>query len=289
MFSLSEINLAMLIIASALTLIWILFFFMGQKYNSMFEPLNEKEYPLKEIYGFGYGILEMIHYKYKSKGDRLLRTELEILYGGKYVEYYLRVIHSQQLTMAITLFVLAFYFYPLAGVAPFVVFLMFAGLAYYYFGNLPKEKLEKRSQEMLHDFSDVVSKLALLTNAGMVLGEAWAEVAYAGETTIYKEMQNAVIEMNNGVAEVDAIYNFGSRCILSEIKKFTSTIIQGITKGNRELSEMLQAQSKEVWELKKQLVRREGEKAASKLLIPIFIMFAGVLIMIIVPLFANLG
>ena len=95
--------------------------------------------------------------------------------------------------------------------------------------------------------------------------------------------------MNNGVAEVDAIYGFGMRCMLPEIKKFSSTIIQGLTKGNSELAAMLQDQSKEVWQMKKQLVRREGEKAASKLLIPICIMFVGILIMILVPIFTNIG
>ena len=95
--------------------------------------------------------------------------------------------------------------------------------------------------------------------------------------------------MQNGVSDIDAIYNFGTRCIIPEIKKFTSTILQGMTKGNRELSTMLQEQSKEVWQMKKQMVRREGEKAASKLLIPICIMFLGVLIMILVPIFTNLG
>ncbi len=160
---------------------------------------------------------------------------------------------------------------------------------YYYFGTVTSKKILKRSDELLHDFSEVVSKLALLTNAGMILREAWQEVAEQGTGTIYTEMKMAVNDMNNGVAEVDAIYNFGIRCIIPEIKKFTSTIIQGMTKGNSELTAMLQEQSKEVWQLKKQLVRREGEKAASKLLIPICIMFIGILIMILIPIFTNLG
>ena len=134
-----------------------------------------------------------------------------------------------------------------------------------------------------------MSKLALLTNAGLILKEAWEVIAFEGEGVIYSEMQRAVEEMKNGVSDVDAIYSFGTRCMLPEIKKFTSTILQGITKGNRELSMMLQEQSKEVWQMKKQLVRREGEKASSKLLIPICIMFVGVLIMILVPIFTNLG
>ena len=270
--------------------LWLIVFFMGRKHNAMFDVLEEKEYPFKEIYGMGYVVLELFKYKYKSKGDRKLRQQLEVLYGEKYSEYYLRVIHSQQITLSFTVFVLAFAFYGLTSeILACVIGLVFAALAYYYFGTTTAKKILKRSDELLHDFSEVVSKLALLTNAGMILREAWQEVAFAGTGVIYTEMQTAVNEMNNGVADIDAIYNFGTRCIIPEIKKFTSTIIQGMTKGNSELTAMMQEQSKEVWQLKKQIVRREGEKAASKLLIPICIMFVGILVMILIPIFTNLG
>ena len=269
---------------------WLIFFFIGLKHNPFFEVLDEKDYPLKEIYGLGYAVLELIKYGYKTKGDRKLRQQLEILYEEKYGDYYLRVIHAQQITWAFTMFVLSFALYGLTSeIIALLLGFMFSGLAYYYFGTVTKKKILKRSDEMIHDFSEVVSKLALLTNAGLILKEAWEVIAFEGEGVIYSEMQRAVEEMKNGVSDVDAIYSFGTRCMLPEIKKFTSTILQGITKGNRELSMMLQEQSKEVWQMKKQLVRREGEKAASKLLIPICIMFVGVLIMILVPIFTNLG
>lgn len=281
----------LIIALGALSLfLWMIFYIKGKKHNSMFDVLEEKEYPFKEIYGLGYAVLETFKYNYKSKGDRKLRQQLDVLYGSKYSEYYLRVIHSQQITLALTVFVIAFALYGLSSeILALVVGLVFAGLAYYYFGTVTAKKILKRSDELLHDFSEVVSKLALLTNAGMILREAWQEVAFGGEGIIYTEMQTAVNEMNNGVADVDAIYNFGTRCIIPEIKKFTSTIIQGMTKGNSELTAMMQEQSKEVWQLKKQLVRREGEKAASKLLIPICIMFVGILVMILIPIFTNLG
>lgn len=269
---------------------WLIFFFIGLKHNPFFEVLDEKDYPLKEIYGLGYAVLELIKYGYKTKGDRKLRQQLEVLYEEKYSDYYLRVIHAQQITWAFTMFVLSFALYGLTSeIIALLLGFMFSGLAYYYFGTVTKKKILKRSDEMIHDFSEVVSKLALLTNAGLILKEAWEVIAFEGEGVIYSEMQRAVEEMKNGVSDVDAIYSFGTRCMLPEIKKFTSTILQGITKGNRELSMMLQEQSKEVWQMKKQLVRREGEKASSKLLIPICIMFVGVLIMILVPIFTNLG
>ena len=290
MLGLTITDLVIMSIGVVSLLVWLLFFMMGKKYNSMFDVLDEKEYPLKEVYGMGYAVMELVKYKYKSKSDRKLRQELDVLYGSKYSEYYLRVVYAQKMSIAMTVFVFAFIFYGLASeIMAFIVMLVFSGLSYYYFGILVTQKIQKRSDELLHDFSEVVSKLALLTNAGMILREAWQQVAAGGDSTIYLEMRTAVNDMNNGVADVDAIYNFGTRCIIPEIKKFTSTIVQGITKGNSELTMMLQSQSKEVWQLKKQLVRREGEKAASKLMIPICIMFIGILIMIIIPIFANLG
>lgn len=290
MFGLSQLDSYMIIIGAVSLMIWWLLYLNGLRYGSMFDSLDDKEFRLKSLYGMGYGILQMIHYKYKSKGDRKLRQQLEVLYGEKYCEYYLRVIHSQQLSMAITVFVLSFAVYGLSSeIAAFVIMLMFSGVAYYYFGTLTSKKLLARSEQLLHDFSEVVSKLALLTNAGMILKEAWQEVAFAGEGIIYSEMRTTVSEMNNGVAEIDAIYNFGMRCMIPEVKKFASTVMQGMEKGSGDLSIMLTEQSKEVWQMKKQLVRREGERASSKLLFPLCIMFIGILIMILVPIFTNLG
>lgn len=277
-------------IGAVLLLIWMVFFFAGLKHASLFDALEEKDYPFKEIYGLGYAVMLLIKYQYRSKHDRKLRKEISVLYGDKYADYYIRVIYSRKITMAFTLLVMAVPLYGLANsMAAMLVMVMFAAVAYYYFGTVTEKKILKRSEEMLSDFSNVVSKLALLTNAGMIMREAWEEVAYTGESTLYKEMQKAVDEMNNGVSEVDALFNFGTRCIIPEIKKFTSTIVQGMIKGNSELIYMLQEQSKEVWAAKKQNVKRQGEKAASKLLIPILIMFVGILIMILIPIFTNLG
>ena len=64
--------------------------------------------------------------------------------------------------------------------------------------------------------------------------------------------------------------------------------MQNLSKGNSELVEYLKQQGKESWENKKHNVRRQGEKASSKLLIPIGIMFIGILIIVVVPIFGNM-
>ena len=263
---------------------------MGLKYNSYFDVLDEKEYPLKEIYGIGYAALELVHYPFTGKKDRKLRQEIDIFYDKKYEDYYLRVIRSQQITITATIMTVGLAIYGLAGdVTIEFIFAMFTWAGWYYYGTLLDTKIKKRSDSMLSEFSEIVSKLALLTNAGLILKEAWELVAYNGDSEIYQEMQTSVVEMNNGMSEIDAISSFAARSMLPEIRKFSSTIIQGLIKGNSELAMMLQEQSSDVWELKQQMARREGEKASAKLLIPMMIMFMGVLLMIIVPIFSNLG
>lgn len=287
---LTILDIIMMLLGVVAFVAWMGLYFKGKKNAALFEPLDEKDFILKEIYFVGYAATEVFHCQYKSAKDRKLRKNLEIIYGPKYAEYYLRVIYAQKLTVGLTLVVLSFALYGLADtILAFFVGLMFAFAGYYYFETLTEKKLMKRSEEMLQDFSEVISKLALLTNAGMILREAWQEVAYTNDSPIYEEMQKTVDEMNNGYAEIDAFFNFGTRCIIPEIKKFSSTIIQGLVKGNSELTMMLMEQSKEVWAAKKQYVRRQGEKAASKLMIPICMMFVGILVMILIPIFTNLG
>ena len=270
--------------------IWLFIYVSTKKYDDIFEGLDEKEFRLKDLYFMGYGLLEKFNYDYKSKSNREMKKKLSVLYDEKYSDYYVRAVRSEQLTIMLLMIVLAFILYEMSGeIMALVLIIALAPAIGYHIGQAPDRKIEERSEELISEFSEVVSKLALLTDAGMILREAWEEIAYSDEGTIYLEMQNSVDEMNNGISEAEAIRRFGNRCMLPEIKKFTSTLIQGISKGNKELSMMLTKQSSEVWELKRQIVRRKGEQAQSKLLVPMIFMFVGIIIMIMIPIFSNLG
>ncbi len=271
--------------------VWMLLFVQGRKNDWMFEQLNDEDYPMKELYFVGYALTEKLDLQYRTKRDRQLRKELAVLYGEKFADYYLRVTYSQQITMALTVLALAapFYFLTQGSLLAFAAGLAAAGLAYYYYGTTVAEKINKRAEQLISEFSDIVSKLALLVNSDMILREAWERAAFSKEGVLYQEMRRSVNEMQNGTPEVDALFGFGQRCMLPEIKKFSSTLIQGITKGNSDLAMMMTQQSKEVWALKKQYVHRQGELANNKLLLPMCLTFIGILIMVIVPVFSSIG
>lgn len=287
---LSIMDMVIMGTGTVLTVIYLIVFALSLKNKDFFEVLDEDDFHYKDLFCVGYFIMEKSGYQYNRKSDRELRKQLAVLYGEDYKEYYLRVVYSQRVTYLFTLGVVGFIIYGLVGdIIASLLTWMIAGTAFYYFGTETGEKIKKRSEELMLQFSNVVSKLALFINAGMIMKEAWKEVAEGSEGLIYDEMRISLEEMNNGKSEADALYDFGLRCMVPEIKKFTSTIIQGIQKGNSELAFMLQQQSKEVWGIKRQKVKRVGELASGKLMIPIFITFAGILIMVIVPIFANIG
>lgn len=284
------VDIVLIAMGLAILAVWLLMYVIGKKNEDLFLLLDDEDFPMKDLYFIGYAIVERSRIDFKSEKLQKIRKQLGILYGKKYIDYYLRAIYAQRFTMALTIMCFALPAYCFTGSSIIFAALIAAGIgAYFYYGTTLEEKIQNRQNQMLEEFSDMVSKLALLVNAGMILHDAWAQVATAGNSQLYQEMQRSVEEMRNGIPETDALFTFGTRCMMPEIKKFASTLIQGIEKGNSELAAMLTAQSKEVWAIKQQLMRRKGEVANSKLLIPMLMVFIGILIMVVVPIFSGLG
>lgn len=283
-------SLVIMGIGTLVTIFFLIMLITSGKYDMYLETLDSREYPFFQLYGVGFRINDLIRMDFSRKSERKRRQHLALLKGDQLAEYYLRVNAAERTTFASLCIVASFILYGISQEIMILVILIgFGALAYYYVSTIPEETVKKRTGAILDEFADVVSKLALLVNAGMILKEAWEMIAYSGEGELYDEMRLVCENINNGMSEIDAYTEFGTRCTAPEIKKFTSTIIQGVVKGNKELVEMIKMQSREMWNSKQHRVRQQGEKAASKLLIPTCIMFVGVLIMIIVPIFANLG
>lgn len=287
---LSKTDILLLAVGTVLGLIFVIAVMASSKYEYLIEPLDPKLFRLKEIYTVGFLLMDISRYKYNSKKDIERKRDLSVIYEAKYADYYLKVCWAQRVSLSYLIFILGFPFTVLAEEKiMLLIFAIFAWAAFVRCGDGAKRIIDKRTEDLLRDFPNAISKLALLTNAGMILKEAWEVTAYTGTGPLYDEMKKVIIDMANGYTEIEAYTEFGNRCMIAEIRKFTSTIVQGITKGNRELVLMLRKQSSEVWESRKHQVRQLGAKASSKLLFPICIMFIGILIMIMVPIFANLG
>lgn len=287
------LNIVFLVLSLVAGISFIIFLLTSGEYDEYITPLDKKEFMLPEIYGVGFKILAMIKFDYKSRGANQLREEVGILYGERYADYYMRVLYAQKISITYLCFAAACGLSALAeGTDKILLFLVGAlvsGVIYYYFTTLPSSQIKKRNERFMDEFPNAVSTIALLVNSGMILREAWREVSMSSDSELYMEMRKVNEEMDNGISEVDALYHFANRCVVPDIKKFTSFIVQGLEKGSRDLANALKNQTDELWELKKQTILKRGELASSKLMIPLMIMFVGVLIMVMGPIMTNLG
>jgi len=159
-----------------------------------------------------------------------------------------------------------------------------------------KEKEQKMREQMLRDYPDIVSKFTLLLGAGMTVKNIWLKIvqgyeegkAQFGKRAIYEEMKVTCNEIQGGISEAEAYERFGKRCQVAQYMKFGALLSQNLKKGGKGLSELLKLESIQAFENQKSEAKRMGEQAGTKLLAPMFGMFAVVMLMVIVPAFLSI-
>lgn len=286
----SGFQLAMLIPTTVVVFLWI---GLAAKYEEKFEEItatiDPKEYYLSEMFYIGFQFMEMIHFNLKSDASRRKIKEMSEVYGKKYAEYYYYVLVGGQITYIVTVIPIISLLALLANNPGALLFgVILGGLFVWYLNESFKDKLTARRDRILSDFPSMLSKITLLVNSGMMLREAWKLVAYQGESVLFQEMQLTASQLENGTSETTAYREFGERCGIKEVRKFASMVIQGLEKGGSELTYFLKDMSEEMWLEKKNMVKRKGEQANSKLLIPTVIIFIGILFMIMAPMVTGL-
>lgn len=271
-----------LLLGSIISILLIIKMNSGKKYQDMFEVLNDKDFPLKSLYCVGLSWAEKPVFALKGKMREKLIGQAKLLYENKYAEYYANVVWAQFLSFVHLSIAVGFL---LAGVTNSAFMLIMggamAGVFGYYSLNRMNDLLKTRERECTAELPEIVSTMALLINAGMVLRNAWRTIADSREGTVYELMRQSCADMENGMAEVDAIHKFGRWTNSAEIRKFTSALAQSVERGGSELSDFLGRQAIEIWTLKKQLMLQKGEAAASKLLAPTAMLFVGIIIAVI--------
>lgn len=278
-------RLIFLILGTILSAFFIILLFKGKSNDYMLELLDGEAFPLKSIYSVGLALqnnkklLDNSGFMDKLKGDA------KLYYSKQYEEYYARIIIAQVVSFVLFFLAVGFSLAGLIGgdMAVFLAILgvVMAAVSGYYFYNFTKDKIKKRQDECDMEFPDAITKLALIVNSGVILHDAWKIVAEGNDGVLYELMRKSCQEMTNGKSDIEAIRDFGVLTNSDEIKKFTTALVQSIERGGGDLPLFLVNQSSELMKLKRQYMLQKGEKAASALLIPIALMFAGVMFIVL--------
>ena len=262
-------------------------------YADYVNALNKNDFSGCKYFGLGFVLIDLLKIDFKSGSVHKAREQAGVLFGRKYADFYVRVLYAQALTYTAIMLYIMLFLACLVGGAEGLLFVVLgivsAVVIYKYYLKSYDGKIEKLNEIYMRDFPNAVSTIALLVNGGMFLRDAWKEVAYSDDAPLNMQMRTVVDDMNNGISEADAIFAFANRCSTKEIRKFATLITQAIEKGGRDLTDSLMKQADMLINEKKQLVLQQGEKASNKLMMPIAMIFIGVLVIVMVPIISNMG
>ncbi len=171
-------------------------------------------------------------------------------------------------------------------------------------GAVPALRIQKRRRAVAERreqlevaFSDLTGKLSVLLGAGMSARSAWDRIAgdYAkelksgsrGRNYLYEEMELVRRLIKQGYSEEEAMTRFGERTGLPCYLRLVNLLEAERRSGGAEVRKTLAVETREAFENRLTIARRQGEKISSKLLLPMIAMFAMVVLILIIPAFMR--
>lgn len=199
--------------------------------------------------------------------------ELPVMFDGKKVQYVLEKDSNAVTGLSLLIIAAAF-------------------LLLYKQYSAVKEQCVRRERQMKADYPEIISKLLILIRAGMPVRSAWIRIVEDYQMQKLKtgkvryaleEMNTAIRDMSTGTSEGQAYLEFGKRCELYLYLKLGSLLEQNLKKGNYGIADLLENERIQALEERRRQARAEGEAAGTRLMMPMMVLFALVLMIIMVP------
>lgn len=160
-----------------------------------------------------------------------------------------------------------------------------------------QKDLENRTDRLRQEYPELVHKLVLYIGAGMSVRGAFAKIAgeyekrrgtSSEESFCGEELVLLCRQLRAGTMEDIAIDSFGRRVGVREYIRLSTLLVQNRKRGNQELLSRLLDEADTSLEEQLLNVRKSGEEAGTKLLIPMVCMLGIVMVIIMVPAFGTI-
>lgn len=277
-------------IISALILIIIfavLYFLTRNEAEDYGEEIKEYKFRMPFLASLGFYLAGKIPYDFRSDFDRKARVKVAQLYGQKRAKTFFAVHVAQKLGIITALgFFLAVVFLVGETDYSFCLFaLAIIALIYVWLDKELDKKIKTKKRDILIDLPELINTTVLLINAGLPFSQAMQKTVSDSdpERPLYKELNCLMAELNAGKPVNQAYEDLAQRCRVPEITRFVSMILQNLNRGNSDLVHVLRVLSQEAWERRKDIAKKQGEEASSKLVFPMVLVFVAVSIIVLAP------
>ncbi len=161
-----------------------------------------------------------------------------------------------------------------------------------------EQGIRKREDQLQKEYPEIVERFMLLLGAGLTVRGAWYRITddyryrreheKAAYHYLYEEMLITRCEMENGKSERMAYTDFGRRMSLLQYMKFSTLLVQNLKKGPDDLLRRMNLEAVDAMRVRREMARKLGEEAGTKLLIPMMMMLVVVFALIMAAAFQTI-
>ena len=265
--------------------IFAVLYIKGKNYKEYCEPLSKDDFALKDVFGVGFAVLEIIKYQYGSAFDRKLRIKLKELYPVDYTDYYLSVYWAQSFTYLVIGFVFSGLLLNAVGPIGLVLGIGLGAVMFYFSFKSLDERLEKRHLKISLDMPNFTNNIIILSGAGLTIRETLVKISkeMSSDTPLYEALGECVSSIETGANDATAIMRLSEKCNMPAMRRFCSVIIQNLKYGGAEVIRALTEISAELWNDRKNASEKLAMEAETKLLYPMMLMLFAVMIVTVTP------
>ena len=156
----------------------------------------------------------------------------------------------------------------------------------------------KNMRKLTQEKNLFVAKLSLLILTGLSIFNALNKIVedyhqslskHKLKRPLYEELNITCHKIRNGMYEAYAYEEFGRRTGISCYIKFSSLLISGLNRGNKDFNRHLSDEVTSSLLEHKAFILQQGSKASTKLILPMMIIFTVILVIVIIPAFFSMS
>ena len=150
-----------------------------------------------------------------------------------------------------------------------------------------RKKAADRRRRIASGMPAVISETVLFQRAGIPIIETWRMIAERTQGPLGDEMKLACESVRNGAAPSEAFAEFARRCDEKTASRYAWTVSRNLQKGDAGLADLLTDYGREIREERRARAKRLAGAASGALVVPLVLMFVGILLLIVLPLLGG--
>lgn len=153
-----------------------------------------------------------------------------------------------------------------------------------------KDKVERRNTVLTRQYPMFVNRLSLLLGTGMTLKAGLKQIISQAECKpdiLSQEISYSLHEIDAGADEASVYEQLGIRLALPVYTRLMSHISQNLRLGTGDLIRLMEDEVRLSMELRIEMARKKGEEASAKLVFPMIILLAVIMVIVILPAMAQ--